>query len=48
MNQQCGLIVNSARAIIYASSEEDFAEAARKESKKLQLSMSSLLDEYCR
>jgi len=48
MNEQCGLIVNSARAIIYASSKEDFAVAARNESKKLQQSMSSLLDEYCR
>jgi len=48
MNAQCGLIVNSARSIIYASSKENFAEAARKESRKLQQSMSALLDEYCR
>ena len=48
MNQQCGMIINSARAIIYASTKEDFAEAARKEANKLQQSMSRLLDEYCR
>jgi orotidine-5'-phosphate decarboxylase len=48
MNQECGLIVNSARAIIYASSKEDFAEAARKEASKLQAQMDKLLAEYCR
>jgi len=31
MNKQCGLLVNSARAIIYASEGEDFADAARRE-----------------
>lgn len=48
MNEQCGLIVNSSRAIIYASSKEDFGDAARNESKKLQQAMSGLLNEYCR
>ncbi|MBS1950630.1 MAG: Orotidine 5'-phosphate decarboxylase [Cytophagales bacterium] len=48
MNQQCGLIINSARSIIYASPKEDFAEAARKEANKLQQSMSNLLQEYCK
>jgi len=48
MNQQCGLIVNSARSIIYASSKDDFAEAARKESLKIQNQMEKLLAEYCR
>ena len=48
MNEQCGLIVNSARSIIYASSKEDFGDAARNESMKLQENMSKLLDEYCR
>jgi len=48
MNEQCGLIVNSSRAIIYASIKEDFAEAARKESLKIQSEMAKLLFEYCR
>jgi orotidine-5'-phosphate decarboxylase len=29
MIADCGLLVNASRAIIYASKEEDFAEAAR-------------------
>ncbi len=29
MNKDCGILVNASRAIIYASAEEDFAEAAR-------------------
>ncbi len=47
MNAQCSLLVNSSRAIIYASSKEDFAEAARREAEKIQQSMSVLLNEYC-
>lgn len=43
LNAQCGLLVNSSRAIIYASSGEDFADAARKEAIKIQLEMSSYL-----
>lgn len=46
MNKQCGLLVNSSRAIIYASSGEDFAEAARREAKKVAMEMSKLLDVY--
>lgn len=46
MSKQCGLLVNSSRAIIYASSGEDFAEAARREAKKVQQEMSHLLDTY--
>jgi orotidine-5'-phosphate decarboxylase len=46
MNKQCGLLVNSARAIIYASSTEDFAQAARKESLKVQLEMEKYLELY--
>ncbi len=46
MNNQCGLLVNAARSIIYASPNEDFAEAARKEAKALQEEMSVLLDRY--
>ncbi|MBS1557516.1 MAG: orotidine-5'-phosphate decarboxylase [Bacteroidetes bacterium] len=47
MNQQCGMIINSARSIIYASAKENFAEAARTEAQKLQQNMSRLLAEYC-
>ncbi|MBU0697425.1 MAG: orotidine-5'-phosphate decarboxylase [Bacteroidetes bacterium] len=39
MNEDCGLIVNSSRAIIYASSEKNFAEVARNEAKKIQQEM---------
>jgi orotidine-5'-phosphate decarboxylase len=39
MNKDCGLIVNSSRAIIYASNGEDFAEAARAETLKVQQQM---------
>ena len=46
MNKQCGLIVNSSRAIIYADSSEDFAQVARLEAKKVQQAMSQLLTQY--
>ncbi|HVW99493.1 MAG TPA: orotidine-5'-phosphate decarboxylase [Candidatus Babeliaceae bacterium] len=39
MTKDCGLIVNSSRAIIYASNGEDFAEAARAEALKVQQQM---------
>jgi orotidine-5'-phosphate decarboxylase len=39
MTKDCGLIVNSSRAIIYASNGEDFAEAARAEALKVQQAM---------
>ena len=39
MNKDCGLIVNSSRAIIYASNGEDFADAARIEAQKIQQQM---------
>jgi orotidine-5'-phosphate decarboxylase len=45
MNSQCGLIVNSSRQIIYASSSHDFAEKAREASKQMQLEMSKLLQQ---
>jgi orotidine-5'-phosphate decarboxylase len=35
----CGLLVNSSRGIIYASSGDDFAQAAAREAKKLQEQM---------
>ena len=43
MIEDCGLLVNSSRGIIYASNGEDFAEAAAKESAKLAEDMSALL-----
>jgi len=43
MNAYCGLLVNSSRGIIYASSEKDFAEKAALEAQKLQREMADLL-----
>lgn len=48
MNSTCGLLVNSSRGIIYASMGDDFADAARKEAKKLQQEMANYLNEYCK
>jgi len=45
MNDDCGLLVNSSRGIIYASSDIDFAEKARQESEKIQHKMDILLSE---
>jgi orotidine-5'-phosphate decarboxylase len=42
-NNSCGLLVNSSRSIIYASSGEDFAEAAGKQAQKLQTEMAAIL-----
>lgn len=39
MNKQCGLLVNSSRAIIYAANDETFAEAAGREAEKVQKEM---------
>ena len=44
MNSSCGLIVNSARGIIYKSNGDNFAEAARLEAKLLQLEMKQLME----
>ncbi len=43
MTGECGLLVNSSRGIIYASSGEDFAKAAAFEAEKLAEKMSVLL-----
>lgn len=43
MTADCGLIVNSSRAIIYASAGEDFAEAAARSAKTVQAEMESIL-----
>lgn len=47
MIDECGLIVNSSRGIIYASNGEDFALAAAQESKKLACEMKELIVKYC-
>ena len=39
MTKDCGLIVNASRSIIYASNNEDFADAARAEALKIQQEM---------
>jgi hypothetical protein len=43
MTSECGLLVNSSRGIIYASSEEDYAEVAAKKAQELQQQMDTLL-----
>jgi orotidine-5'-phosphate decarboxylase len=43
MNKQCGLIVNSARSIIYASDGADFALRAGEEARKIRNDMHKLL-----
>ena len=43
IESECGLLVNSSRGVIYASSGEDFAEAAGREAAKLRDAMSDLL-----
>lgn len=43
LNNTCGLLVNSSRQIIYASSENDYAKAARIEAEKVQIEMEFLL-----
>ncbi|MEM8526637.1 MAG: orotidine-5'-phosphate decarboxylase [Bacteroidota bacterium] len=45
MNEQCGLLVNSSRGIIYAGSGEDFAEKARAAAQKIQVEMQEILGE---
>ncbi|MDA3927862.1 MAG: orotidine-5'-phosphate decarboxylase, partial [Prolixibacteraceae bacterium] len=43
MNDQCGLLVNSSRAIIYASDGENFATEARTQAEAVQVEMEELL-----
>lgn len=43
MNKQCGLLVNSSRAIIYASDGVDFAAQARIQTEEIQLEMEEIL-----
>jgi orotidine-5'-phosphate decarboxylase len=46
MNKQCGLLVNSSRAIIYASEGKDFAESAEKAALAVQEEMEKYLQHY--
>ena len=46
LNDDCGLLVNSSRGIIYNSSGKDFAAAAGKEAKKMKLEMNQYLDRF--
>ena len=43
MNDQCGLLVNSSRAIIYADKSENFAAVAREAAKAVQVEMAEYL-----
>lgn len=43
MTKDVGLLINSSRGIIYASSKSDFATAASREAEKLQQQMASIL-----
>jgi orotidine-5'-phosphate decarboxylase len=44
MNEHIGILVNSSRGIIYSSNEKDYAEAAAKSAKKIQVQMGAELD----
>jgi orotidine-5'-phosphate decarboxylase len=45
MNDRCGLLVNSSRAIIFADSSENFAEIAAQKAMEMQQEMAYLLTE---
>lgn len=44
MNDNVGLLINSSRGIIYASNENDFAQAAAKKASELQQQMAEILN----
>jgi orotidine-5'-phosphate decarboxylase len=44
MNSQCGLLVNSSRAILYADSSENFAIAAEREARRVQTEMMEIVN----
>lgn len=46
MTDDCGLLVNSSRGILYASSGDDYAAAAANEASKLAAEMATLLAQY--
>lgn len=45
LTKDCGLLVNSSRAILYAGNDEKFADAARLEAQKVQVEMKTILKE---
>jgi orotidine-5'-phosphate decarboxylase len=44
MTDTVGLLINSSRGIIYASKEEDFAQAAANKARDLQEQMEAVLE----
>ena len=48
MTKDCGLLVNSSRGIIYASTDNDFAEVAAAKAKELQKEMAVELEQIAR
>lgn len=48
MTNQCGLIVNSSRGIIFASQETDFAVTAGAKAQEVRDQMKEYLDKYCK
>lgn len=46
MTSECGLIVNSSRAIIYADATESFAQVAGEKAREVQAQMTQELDRY--
>lgn len=46
MTSECGLIVNSSRAIIYADATERFAQVAGEKAREVQAQMAQELDKY--
>ena len=46
MTSECGLIVNSSRAIIYADATERFAQVAGEKAREVQAQMAQELDRY--
>lgn len=46
LNDHVGLLINSSRAIIYASTDKDFAEKAREEALKMQFDMEEIIATY--
>jgi orotidine-5'-phosphate decarboxylase len=45
LNADCGLLVNSSRGIIYASTDNDFAAAAAREAEKLRQQMAAAMNQ---
>ena len=48
MNKQCGLIVNSSRAIIYADDSKSLRRLAREKAMEVQEQMKKLLEKNCK